>query len=71
MKSQLMHKTACSGTKAEQEEEGTALPALRPRIGAISFQERPLTPIYTNQYIMYSRGTGQLVLEPRQDSLPA
>lgn len=28
MKSQLMHETACSGTKAEQEEEGTALPAL-------------------------------------------
>lgn len=28
MKSQLMHKTACSGATAEQEEEGTALPAL-------------------------------------------
>lgn len=28
MKSQLMHETACSGTKAEQEEEGIALPAL-------------------------------------------
>lgn len=42
---------------------------MRPCVGAISFQERALTPIYANQYIMYSRGTGQLVLQPKQDYL--